>query len=497
MSAGIAVCLLGLVEARRSSVPVPVSGRKLQALLALLALSPSRPVSDGRLVDELWPDDTLSNPANSLQASVSQLRRLLGRDAVTRQGAGYALSIDADDVDALKFERLVERSRRLAREGDDRNAAQGFQSALALITGPPLGELVDFAFALEAITRFEELRLAAHEGLADADLACGRHAEQVAPLAELVRRHPLRERFHAQLIRALYRCGRQADALQAYSDARRTLIDELGVEPGPELRDLELAVLSHDPSLAAPVVALGSADGTASSMPRDRASSSGGVPMVGRDGELGGLAADLDDAIAGHGRVVLLGGEPGIGKSRLADEVVTLARARGGAIAFGRCYSGRGAPAMWPWTQTVQSLIASVAPEIIVAALGRGASVIARLVPEVRELVHDVGEPPPLDPDADRFRLHEALTGFFRRLGAGRPVVIVLDDLQWADAASLQMVTFLSAAMLESALLLVGTYRNVGDRTSDLLADTFAELAARRWPATSILPVSIVMRWAS
>ena len=174
--------VLGGVEARRASASVAVPGVKLQALLALLAVSAPHPVSDGRLIEEVWGDDRLSNPINSLQAQVVNLRRILGREVVARRGTGYALVVDPDDVDALRFERLVDRSRELARDGDVRSAAQGFQTAISLVRGPPLGDLLDFVFAREAAARLEELLLAAHEELAEACLALGRHAEVVVPL---------------------------------------------------------------------------------------------------------------------------------------------------------------------------------------------------------------------------------------------------------------------------------------------------------------------------
>lgn len=187
------VSLLGLVEVRRALAVAPLAGRKVQAVVALLALSVSRPVSDDRLIDEVWSDDQLANRTNSLQAQVSNLRRVLGREAVVRQGAGYVLAIEPEDVDVLRFELLVERSRRLMADGDGRTAAQGFRTALSLIRGPPLGELLDFGFVQEVLPRIEEARLAAHEGLVDAELASGRHAEQVGPLVELVAHHPLRD----------------------------------------------------------------------------------------------------------------------------------------------------------------------------------------------------------------------------------------------------------------------------------------------------------------
>ena len=491
MTSGVAVFLLGTVEARRSSGPIPLPGLKMQALLALLALSAPDPVSDDRLIDEIWGDDRLSNPSNSLHSQIAILRRAIGRETVVRAGLGYSLAVDPDDVDATRFSRLIHRSRELARDGDLRSASQGYHTAIGLVRGSPLHDLIDYPFGREAATRLEELLLEAHEGRAEAELALGRHAELVVPLTELVRQHPLRERFHGQLIRALYRCGRQADALRAYSTARTTLIEELGLEPGPELRDLERAVLAHDPALAAPVGAAPAvhapAERPARPAPEHADARATGPTLVGRRTELASLQSDLDDVIAGHGRVALLAGEPGIGKSRLAEEVAARATTRGAAVAWGRCHRGRGAPAFWPWSQVVQALITQFSAETMIIALGRGAADIGQLVPDVRDLVSDLEAPPPLPPDAERFRLCDALTRSIRALTADRPIVIVLEDLHWADASTLEMLSFLADAIVDAPVLIVATYRDVGARTSASLTETLADLA--RQPAVRRLDI--------
>src|SRR6185312_13762531 len=167
-------------------------------------------------------------------------------------------------------------------------------------------------FAQTEIARLEDLRVAAAEQAIDARLALGRHGEVIGELERLVDDHPYRERLRAQLMLALYRADRQADALQAYQDARRQLVDELGIEPGERLRDLEAAILAQDPALK-----LAEAPEPAS------------TPLVGREAELADLAAVLEDVLAGQGRLVLIGGEAGIGKSRLSDELLARARERG------------------------------------------------------------------------------------------------------------------------------------------------------------------------
>jgi DNA-binding SARP family transcriptional activator len=261
-------------------------------------------VSSDRLIEELWGDAPPGNPANALQAQVSALRRVLGTDAVARDGAGYRLALAPDEVDTARFERLAHAGRDAATVGKHDAAADAYREAAALVTGPPLEGLLDFPFARDAAPRLEQLSITVHEGFVDAELAQGHHADVVHTLTELVAAHPLWERFHAQLILALYRCGRQSDALRAYQHVRTLLADEMGLDPGPELRALERAVLSHDPALAAPVP-------VAPFHPAVTAP----VPLTAFIGRATDLAA-LTDA-HGTSRLVTVVGPGGAGKTRL------------------------------------------------------------------------------------------------------------------------------------------------------------------------------------
>ena len=234
------VRLFGPVEVTVDGRPVPIGGAKPRAVLAMLALDPSTTVSTDRLIDGLWGDEPPTTAAKTLQVYVSRLRRALtasgnGADIVTR-GHGYELRLAPDHVDACRFERLL--------------AHGAPREALAVWRGSPLDDVSDEPFAAAEIRRLEELRLAAIERAVDADIAAGRHRELVGELEVLVAEHALDERFHGQLMLALYRSGRQAEALEAYRRARATLVDQIGVEPGPALRELQEAILRQDPSLA-------------------------------------------------------------------------------------------------------------------------------------------------------------------------------------------------------------------------------------------------------
>ena len=251
MGAGLTVQVLGPVEVLAPTGPIAVSGSKLQVLLATLALAVPHPVSDDRLIDEIWGDDQPANPANSLQAQVSQLRRLLGSRHRRQAGRRATPSRSAPTRSTPTCSRTSHERPREASEADDhRGAAQLLRRALGLVRGPVLGDLLDHERLRAAAAALEEEVLAVQEALGDAELASGRHAEIVGPLTELVAAHPLRERFAAQLITALYRCGRQVDALQAYAGVREALVEEFGIDPGAELRELEAQVLAHDPALA-------------------------------------------------------------------------------------------------------------------------------------------------------------------------------------------------------------------------------------------------------
>jgi YVTN family beta-propeller protein len=243
--------LLGPVEAVIGGRPVALGGAKQRALLAALLLDANEVVSTGRLTEALWGEDAPASAAKSLQVHVSRLRHELAERLVTR-APGYVLQVAPEEVDLLQFERLVEEARRDLAEGRPQEAADRLRDALALWRGPALADLALEPVARFAAPRLEEERLAALEDRIEADLACGRAGELVGELRGLVDDHPLRERLRAQQMLALYRAGRQADALSAFQDARRRLVGELGIEPGARLQQLERQILDQDPALQLP-----------------------------------------------------------------------------------------------------------------------------------------------------------------------------------------------------------------------------------------------------
>jgi DNA-binding SARP family transcriptional activator len=251
--------ILGPLEALDGGQPVPLAGSKLRAVLALLLLHREETLSSDRFIDELWGDEPPATAAKTLQVHISRLRKALAsgsrgaEEVVVTSPHGYGLDIDPERVDAHRFERLLAEGRSELASHRPAQALAALEDALALWRGPVLADLSYEAFAQAEIARLEDLRVAALEQLIEAKLALGRHVEVVGQLETLILEHPYRERLRAQLMLALYRSDRQADALQAYQEARRNLVEELGIEPGERLRELEGAILAQDPSLAAPV----------------------------------------------------------------------------------------------------------------------------------------------------------------------------------------------------------------------------------------------------
>ena len=244
--------ILGPLDVLDDDRRVELGGARQRAVLAILLLHRGETVSVDRIVDLMWGERPPATAVKTVQVYVSHLRRALVEDVVVSSSGGYALAVDAERIDALRFERLVDEGRAALAGDDPARAAELLRSALALWRGPALGDLAYERFAQDGAARLEELRLAAVEERVEADLRLGRHVELVAELEGLVREHPLRERLRAQHMLALYRSGRQADALESFRDARRSLVDELGLEPGRELRELEQAILAQDPALDPP-----------------------------------------------------------------------------------------------------------------------------------------------------------------------------------------------------------------------------------------------------
>ena len=229
--------MLGPLEVLEEGRPIPLPGPKARAVLALLLLDANRVVPLDRLVDGLWEEAPPETATKTLQVYVSQLRKVLGAERIQTHARGYSVAASPDELDAARFERLA--------------GAGRFEEALALWRGPALADFREERFARDAAARLEELRLGAEEGRIEAALAAGHGSQVVADLERLVAEHPLRERLRGQLMLALYRSGRQSEALEVFRRTRAELVEALGVEPGPELQELHRSILAQSPDLAA------------------------------------------------------------------------------------------------------------------------------------------------------------------------------------------------------------------------------------------------------
>jgi predicted ATPase/DNA-binding SARP family transcriptional activator len=298
--------ILGPLEVLRGGARLPPLPRKQRALLALLLLSANRVVSADRLVEELWSGGPPPGAPKSLRSYISRLRAFVAEGALLTRPPGYLLAIEPDQLDAQRFERLVAEGREALDCGNAVRAAERFRVALALWRGSALADVPE-SFAQPEASRLEELRLEALEERIEADLECGREGELVGELEALVAEQPLRERLWGQLMTALYRAGRQADALAAYRRVRGMLADELGLEPGDELRACEQRILRHE-------LAPSRTSAPPHNLPAQLTS------FVGRERELEEL-----ERLLGEARLVTLTGVGGCGKTRLALEVAACA----------------------------------------------------------------------------------------------------------------------------------------------------------------------------
>ena len=244
--------ILGPLQVLADDRQVALGAAQQREVLAILLLHRGEVVSVDRIVDDLWGERQPDKATKTVQVYVSRLRKVLGDGVLVTRAGGYALELNGASVDADRFSRLADEGRKALDNGDPRGAREKLTAALALWRGPALADLAYEPFAQNEASRLEELRLVAVENRAEADLALGRHAELVPELEALVREHPTRERLLGALMLALYRSGRQVEALETYRDARRTLDEELGLEPGSRLQQLERSILTHDPTIEGP-----------------------------------------------------------------------------------------------------------------------------------------------------------------------------------------------------------------------------------------------------
>jgi DNA-binding SARP family transcriptional activator/tetratricopeptide (TPR) repeat protein len=485
----VRISVLGPVRASLRAGPVALGGHKQRLLLALLLCAHGRPVSVDRIIDQLWDAAPPGRVMVSLQAYVANLRRALEPDRPPRapsevlvtRAPGYALVLPDDAVDARVFEAEAAQGRALL-PTEPAQAREVLQQALARWQGPAYGDLPDRSSVVAAeATRLESLRLTAVEDRWAAEVVAGSPAVAAAELEALVDQQPLRESLWVLLVRALYAARGQAEALDAVRRARDLLVSELGLDPGPELRRIEQAVLRQDPSLsvvsgtetsgsdgatAAPVARQPNPHDRGSRLPAQRPAATARTTVVGRAAVMTELEQAVQRVEQGRGQVVVLSGEPGIGKTHLARAVLDGLVPSGWRRGWGSWESGDGTPALWPWGRALRQVVGDLEPAHLRGLLGAAASNLAPLLPGL-----EADTPERRDSDSATFQTATAvldLLGHLSRQTGG--CALVLDDVQWADADSLRLLRRLASELHRVPTLVVLTCRDSAEAPDDLIA---------------------------
>ncbi|MET0998489.1 MAG: BTAD domain-containing putative transcriptional regulator, partial [Marmoricola sp.] len=446
----------------------PLTRRRERDVLSVLLVNHGSPVAAERLLADVWGDEGPGQTLSALQSVVSRLRTRLEPDRQQRSGsrlvstaAGYALVAAVEDVDTWRFEAYAE-SALAATSPSDRLRLT--DEAGALWTGTPYADCSAPVVRAE-VGRLEELLLTVQEHRARALIDLGRPDEAQRTLADLAPRHPYRERLWSLLALSQYQCARQADALETLRRLRQALADELGVDPSAEIQQLEQAVLRQDPGLTAttPDPTVPTAAPTPVPTPGSRPTRPVNDPgTVGRQSVLDQAVSQLEDAGAtGSMRFLLVAGEPGIGKSRLAADLAAHATATGFRVLVGRCHEGDYAPALWPWLGIVRELAAGATEA---------------LDPHLQPLLggDTVGE---VSGGGTGLRMFDAVVALVARAAATRQLLLVLEDIHWADATSLQLLSHLAGVRPEVPVAVVCTRRTTEATIGPALVDAMAALA--------------------
>jgi DNA-binding SARP family transcriptional activator len=432
--------LLGPVSAEAAGVPLALGGLKQRAVFAMLALRPGRVVSLDRLVDELWHDEPPSRATLGLQSYVSRLRRVLAAAAATDPDAprivtrppGWSMEIDPRLVDVVRFEDLLARARQ-----EPGAARPLLDEALSLWRGEPLADLQALPFAREEAARLGELRVDAQELSLDAALAAGDVASALDAAREFVRANPFREGGWTALMLALYRSGRQSEALAAAAQLRRTLVDELGIDPSPQAQAMEQRILRQDPDLTppAPVAA-----------PRPRPVAAGGAPPdespLGRDAALAVVDRAVAAALDGRGTLLALEAPAGAGKTTLLRLIADRVAAAGGHAVHGSGVGAGAVPALWPWVTIVRRLAALFPPDAEPAG------------DAARHALQAMSAGGPADgPSGSRTQLYRGVVDLLLAARERAPLAVVVDDLQWVDADTLTLLALAADHLVDHGVV--------------------------------------------
>ncbi|MGU3292063.1 BTAD domain-containing putative transcriptional regulator [Williamsia sp. M5A3_1d] len=445
--------LLGHMDVRAGARDVVLGGRKQRAVLAVLLLNAGSTVDIDRLVDAIWDDDPPAKPVTSVRAYVANLRRAMdtavehSSAAIITDAAGYRVEIAPGELDVVTFDDLTARGRHALTVGDAGLAEQILASALALWRGPPLLDFAGRSFADAAVHRLTALRTTAAEGLFEAGLALGRDAELIPGLQDQVRIDPLHERLWGQLMVALYRSGRRAEALATYARARDVLHTDLGVAPGAALEQLrrEIARESGDLDHHPRRLDVGTVEIDTAAHHR----------LVACDREIELLGDAVTTTARGRGTIAVIRGDSGTGKSSLAAVVVDDAAERGFGFAWAGHTGALREPPMWTWVHVIRRLAETasatmadraraLAPEVFATAAVRRSPAGTAVAPDSR--FEDAGQ----------------LVEVIALLVSDRPTLVVLDDFHHAEKATREVLELLAPRLREIPLLVVVTWQDAG-----------------------------------
>ena len=435
--------------------------RKAQALIKLLAVNQSRWLHREQV--QRAKQHEVGHGAN-LRKNLHYLRSAfaehgLPSPVVSTAAEMLALSPEVC-LDVDEFKRQVQAAH------DSRTDAAPYERALELYTG----DLLPQELYEEWTTPLREELRNQHKNvlveLAQLYEAKGEFELAAARLEQLLKTDPLHEWAHRMLMRIYAESGGREKALQQFRECADLLQGELGVEPSEETQALHRRILEGRLQALPPILA-----------PAGN--------FVGREREIAQLRAAVDDAVSSRGRVVVLAGEPGIGKTRTAEELAVYARLRGAAVRWGRCYEGEGAPAYWPWVQIVRASVAHCDSETLRSDMGAGAAYIAQVVPEVRDALPDLPAAAGLESEQARFRLFDSVALFLKSAARRQPLLVVLEDLHWADKPSLLLLEHLSRELKGVAAIVLCNFRDVEVDRDHPLASTLGELS-REHPASRV-----------
>lgn len=430
--------ILGPLAVVRDGQELALGGLRQRAVLAVLLLASDRAVDADRLIEQVWGDDAPPKPLASLRSYITNLRRLIGDDVLIREGNGYRIDVSDAVVDAREFARLVAAGRAALDAGDPARAREMFAEALASWRGAPLSDFRDHHFAMSDIHRLDAARTDAAEWFYEAALDLGDSAALVAGLEAEVATNPLREKFWWQLMLALYRAGRRTDALRAYERITHELENELGVTPGTPLERLATDIRNQSAAL----------DWAPSQRDVANAAERRVGGLVGRAVEVRRLRASLGAAIEGHGGVVVVSGDSGIGKTALTQHVASLASQRGMATVWAGHAAEVHRPPSWAWAHAVRQL----AGQLPTGSTGP----LHATLPEWWNVAAEDANVL----QGNRFDVLDATVAALAELAAKRPALIVLDDLQRADRFTLDVLEFLAASGRLLPLLIVATWQD-------------------------------------